>query len=374
MDCAGIRDLAHEYLKGWCEPSQARTIESHLAGCAGCRNDLEETRSRLALLQALPEIETSPETWKKIEAAIAPRRAAGFRVSIRVAAAAGLLVAALSFAVLYMPRTRALPVVVGTRKALEYNETFQADQFTTLAIPDAGTLKLNAKTTLRFLDARTVLLESGELFAEIQPSGRGFEVRTADTAVRVHGTRFGVSSPSTVYVVEGKVEVTSPRGRVSLGANQAAEGGRLLEVTAADYLRWLEEIERPAVRLKLDPRDLTTITPGAPLAWHFILETDALAPLHLGDLRDISQILSLQIGEAHVSLAPENVEVRAARADGRVRLDSSHPCVIICPVDPALFREKGRVAVRAVFTSGTNAPPGTWVGIVRSPAVNVEVK
>ncbi len=297
---------------------------------------------------------------------------------IRAAAAASIMVAALSFAVvLNATRTGALPVVVETGKALNsWNDRYHAEQFSTLLIPDVGTLKVNKDASLRFENSRCVVLESGEVFAEIIPSGKGFQIRSGESTVRVKGTKFGVTAPSTVYVVEGAVEVTSPRGHLSLGPRQAAVESRLVEIGAEDHLRWLAQYERPAVRLKLDPRDQTTITPGAPLKWNLILETDALAPLTLGKLRDVSQYFTLVVEGSSRPLDASRVAVKEARtaANGLVRLDVTHPCILECAIDPSLFLEKGRVSVRAVFTSGNPASDALWEGTVRSQSVSVEVR
>lgn len=375
MDCQGIREALYEYHKGWCGPQEARAIEAHLAGCSDCQSEARSVRSCLSLLGALPEIEPAPETWKRISWRLTPRRpSVGFRIP--AFAAAGLLAALVAVAVLAAgPRSRALPVVLETRKALTFSEPFQANQYSTLAIPDVGTLKVNRGATLRFLGPRAVLLESGEIFAEIQPSGSGFEIRTGETVARVRGTRFGVRTPSTVYVVEGRVEVRSGGGRLDLGPNQVAVGAAFASVGAEDYVRWLAEHERPFVRLVLDPRDQRTVTPGAPLRWALILETDALAPLYLPDLRDSSLFLALDIDGHSASLDPVRAELRASRAsNGMVRLDVSHRCVIEFAVDPSLFRGKARSVVRAVYTSGQNAPERAWVGILKSDPVVVEVR
>ena len=381
MDCAGIREVAYDYLKQGLEPEMARALEAHTGGCAGCATEIRDLRSTLSLLPiALPDLDPSPETWKKIEAKLGPtpvRTGGGLRNWIRLAAAASILVAVASFAVLFQgSRTGALPVVVESGKALKWSDPFRAEQFTTIAIPDVGFLKVNQGASLRFTSPRQVLLEQGEIFADIAPSGKGFEIRSADTTVRVHGTRFGVTAPATVYVVEGKVEVVSPRGRIELGPRQASVNAALVEVGAQDYLKWLARHERPALRLTLDPRDQTTVTPGAPLKWQLILETDALAPLYLGDLRNMSQYLTLSINDVLVPLDPNHAVLREATrgTDGLVRVDLAHRCVIECAVDPALFREKGRVSVRAHFTSGAGAPEPAWVGVLKSNPISVEVK
>jgi ferric-dicitrate binding protein FerR (iron transport regulator) len=299
-----------------------------------------------------------------------------FGLWIRIAAAASVLVAIVSFlALAAMPRSAGpSPVVVETGKALSIAQPFHAATFSTLLLPDIGTLRLNEGSEIRFDGPRSVVLVRGQVFADILPSGKGFEIRAEEAVARVHGTRFGVTAPATVYVVEGKVEVETPGGRLQLGPTQGAVGSRLVELD--DPLRWLAEHERPAVRLRLDPQGHDTVTPGAPLKWRLILETDAVAPLYLGRRRDLSQYLSLVVGDALVPLDPNAarpLEVAAA-PNGLTRLDVAHRCVIEIDVDPALFREKGRIPVRAAYTSGAHAPAGAWVGSLRSEPVHVEVR
>jgi hypothetical protein len=381
MNCDGVRTATHEYLRGWLEPREAQAVRSHLDGCLPCSQECRSTGTSLALLEALPEISALPETWKKIEARLAPLPATAsrpgvFRFWLRAAAAASLLVAAASFILLaVMPRSGALPVVAETHKALNWNEPFTAPAYTQIEIPDVGILKLKENTTLRLPGPRLCLLEQGEVFAEIVPSGRGFELRSGETTVTVHGTKFGVAATGAVYVVEGRVAVASPRGRLELTRGQAVNGD-LVEVNADEYLRWLARYERPDVRLTLDPRDQTTITPGAPLKWNLILETDALAPLYLGKPRDLSQFLTLVINDTPVPLDAAGVGLKTGGTapNGLVRLDVAHSCVLECAVDPALFHDLGRASVRAVYTSGAQAPEGAWVGTVRSAPVHVEVK
>ncbi len=368
MDCGNVRETLHAHLREAFDPE----VEAHLTGCPECAAEMRELQSTLSLLSDLPEIEPSPGAWKAIEsrlpAPVSPR--------LKLLAAAGILIAAVSFAaVLLMPKPAEPPVVSATGKVLAWNVPFEAAEFTTLSLPGTGTLKLNQGARVRPLDPRTILLESGEVFAEIEPSGLGFELRCGETTARVRGTRFGMTSPSTVYVVEGCVEVTSPEGRVELRPRQVAVGARLVEVTPDAYVRWLARHERPEIRLRLDPLDRTTITPGSPLKWNLILETDALAPLTLGNPRDVSQFLYLNINGKQVSLDPNTAVVKATRSpDGRVRLDLAHPCVIECAISPRLFRGLRRATVRAVFTSGGNAPGGAWTGTVESQPVLVEVQ
>src|SRR6185436_4615691 len=187
-------------------------------GSSPDETEVGSIQSALSLLKALSEIEPSSETWKKITAQLPSRRPLLTRYWLRATAAASIMVAVLSFAVVMnATRTGALPVVVETGKALKsWNDRFRAEQFSTLLIPDVGTLKVNKNASLRFESPRCVVLEAGEVFAEITPSGKGFEIRSGESVVRVKGTKFGVTAPSTVYVVEGSVEVSGPRGRLSL--------------------------------------------------------------------------------------------------------------------------------------------------------------
>lgn len=354
-------------------------LREQAPGTSPEETDVADIQNALSLLKTLPEYESSPATWNRIATRLPAQRPLAFKFWLRAAAAASIMVAVLSFAVVMNATTRtgALPVVVETGKALSsWRERYTAQDFTTLLIPDVGTLKLNKNASLRFETPRCVILESGDVFAEITPSGKGFEIRSGDSTVKVKGTKFGVSSPATVYVVEGAVEVSSPRGQLSLGPRQAAVESRLVEIGAEDHLRWLAKYEHPAVRLKLDPQDRTTVTPGAPLKWHLILESDAIAPLALGKPRDVSQFFSLIVDGAARPIDPSRVVVKDARsgADGLVRLDAAHPCVLECAVDPGLFHEKGSVNVRAVFTSGNPAADHLWEGTVRSQSVTVEVR
>lgn len=381
MTCDGIRQSLYEYHRGWCGPDEAAAIQGHLEKCPSCLDEQRGTESALALLKTLPDLEPTPDPWKRIEEQITPvptpARRPVFATWLRVAAAACVVVALASFVVLAtMSRTGALPVVAETGKALSWNEAFTAEQFTTLALSDVGTLKLNQGTTLRFKNSLTCVLESGDLFADILPSGKGFSVVSGETTVSVQGTRFGVTAPSTVYVVEGRVSIRSPQGRFELSPRQVAVGPKLMNVEPGDYLHWLVRHERPEVRLRLDPRERTTITPGSPLKWHLILETDSVAPLYLGTLRDVSQLFSLLVDGMPISLDPNSTRALEATpaSNGLLRLDVSHPYVLECSVDPGLFSRKGRVEVRARFVSGDHAPDKAWKGFLESEKITVEVK
>lgn len=379
MECARFEHEFHAVLKGSADPGLVGEVRRHESSCPRCAAAVRDFATVLAVLRRAPEEAPSPRVWEEIRRGIAPRPAAGsFVWWLRAAAAASLAVAVLSFALLFLraPAAEARPVVVETSRALRWGESFRVGGFATIKVPDVGTLKAGGGTVLRFLDPRRVELETGEVFAEILPSGRGFEIRAAEARARVHGTRFGVRAPSTVYVLEGRVDVETRGWKGELGPRQGVVGRRLIEVSAEDHLRWLSEHERPGVRLSLDPGDQTAVTPGSPLRWRLILETDALAPVWLPPLRDPSQLVSFRINGALVPLEPGRLALREAASgpNGWVRLDVSHKCVIECAVDPSLFREKGTARVRAFFSSGAQAPERAWVGLAASNEITVEVR
>lgn len=57
MTCAGVRKRLSEWLDGELEPSAARTLSAHLAGCPPCARRAEELRTLSGLLAELPRLE-----------------------------------------------------------------------------------------------------------------------------------------------------------------------------------------------------------------------------------------------------------------------------------------------------------------------------
>lgn len=52
-----VRESLSAYLDGELSPAQARAVESHLAGCGSCREELEGLRSVAHTLRSLPEVD-----------------------------------------------------------------------------------------------------------------------------------------------------------------------------------------------------------------------------------------------------------------------------------------------------------------------------
>jgi ferric-dicitrate binding protein FerR (iron transport regulator) len=320
--------------------------------------DARDAQSALALLKAIDDVTPSESVWTRIESNIAPipaRRAGGLRPILRFAAAASFLVAALSFIfVATVPRpTHAATVSLvapdsdlrpGQR--LVTGETFRAPTYVVLTLPDIGLIKLNRDTEVCFRRNNRIELLKGELFAEVT---RGFEVKSRDALVTVHGTRFGVrasEAPSTIYVVEGKVEVAAG------GQKLAIDGGRMATVGGAagaldeDALGWMARHERTMLTLDA-PK---TLRQGDAPTWQIAFRTSSSAPLQLEPLRELSQQLFLTVVDPNrkeYSARLAGVVGRDVRhgANGLVRLDVFTPAVLEYRVDPVLFPAPGRYTV-----------------------------
>jgi hypothetical protein len=331
-------------------------------------DDRDRDRAALARLRELPDYEPARDLLPGLLERLPSRRDA-FR-PFRFAAAAALLLALAGPAFVARPADL-LPLVDG--RPLAWNETFRADRFRELRVPGVGTLRADRGAVLRFRDPRRVDLEAGEVFAEVS---RGFEIRAPGASARVRGTRFGVRAPDTVYVVDGAVDVVAAGGSLRLGPRQACVGPRLVEISLEDRLAWLARHERDGLRLVLDPGERAVVTPGAPLRWTLRLESSALAPVYLGRPADLSQRFSLLIGASSAPLDASRISLRAAAplVGGLVRLDAGHPVVLEGAVDPALFRERGGVSVRAVFHAPADDEDRVWTGTLRSAPVFVEVR
>src|SRR5262245_168913 len=101
MDCSKLQSDSIAYHSGNLTDDQAQSVGQHLAHCDACLTDARDTQSTLAPLKAIDDITPSDHVWNRIEGSIAPtvpaRRAGSLRPLVSFAAAASLLVAALSF-------------------------------------------------------------------------------------------------------------------------------------------------------------------------------------------------------------------------------------------------------------------------------------
>ena len=90
-----LRDQLSAYVDGEVEGAAAQRLEKHLAGCDGCRLELEQLRATVAALHDLPEAQ-APRSFT-----VSAERAAGRRPQTRAAAplALGVRLAAAGVAV-----------------------------------------------------------------------------------------------------------------------------------------------------------------------------------------------------------------------------------------------------------------------------------
>lgn len=397
MNCGTIRNSLPAYRTGDLDERDTIEVGSHLASCPSCMAEARDEQSRLSLLKSIDEITPSPRVWNRLDAevrgaAVRPTRRP-LSLALRITAAASILAAAFSFAFLAATLRPARvatiasaapgsPLVPGD--AICANERFVTPTFALLSLPDVGTLKLNRDSVIVFESPRRVRLERGELFAEILPGVSGFVVESADTRVTVHGTRFGVRRDpvSTVYVVDGRVEVTGPSGRFALVDRQMAAGGGPAQPLEDESLRWIAEGERPALALVAAARRGRTLSKGDALDLDVRFVTNSPAPVLLPPLDEFLPRIQLKITDANgksylarfgVS-ALQRSEFRTRGANGPIRLDVSTPCALALRVDPKLLPGEGRVRLAVTFQPGTPRGGDFWDRDLESDTFEIEVR
>ena len=265
--------------------------------------------------------------------------------------------------------------------ALTLNEPLTTPAFALLTLPDVGTLKLNRDTTIVFTSPRRVRLERGELFADIRPDVRGFAVESAGTEVAVHGTRFGVRS-STVYVVDGKVEVKGPSGTTMLTEHQMVDAGGAARPLEDDALRWLATSESPMVALVADAPSPGSIKRGDPVDLTLRFVTASPAPVLLPPLDELLPLVRLNVTDASgkpylvriPAAALRNSSCRTRGAHGPVRLDVSTPCVLSLRIGPDLLPASGTIRVRAAYQPGAAKNGDYWDRELLSDSLDLELR
>ncbi|MCW5849664.1 MAG: zf-HC2 domain-containing protein [Anaerolineae bacterium] len=61
LSCQELVELVTEYLEGALPPGDVERFETHLAGCRGCRNYLEQMRHTIQVVGHLTEDHVAPE-------------------------------------------------------------------------------------------------------------------------------------------------------------------------------------------------------------------------------------------------------------------------------------------------------------------------
>jgi hypothetical protein len=384
MHCEETRTNLAAYRTGDLTADETAAVETHLKSCPSCKTEADSLQSALSCLDSLPEIDANPRVWENLSNAVdrEPRKTTSttlvFGRWLRLAAAASILAAAVSFGyVAYVAQSVPVATIshvlpggtLAPGRSLRAGESITAASYTVLTVPEIGTLKLEKGSTLRFDSRRRVTLESGNVFAEIIPSGKGFEIRTDGTTVTVHGTRFGVKAGATptVYVLEGNVAVDSKAGAVKLTARQMATVGGPAKSLDDESLRWIAQNENPTLSMRAT-RLPASLTRGGPLTFRLSFESASPAPVLLETLRDLPGRLVLEITDPAGKKYLANLDGRDVTAvqarpapDNRLRVDVTSPIELDCRVTIQNgFDQPGRYTIRISYEgSRTPTAPGT---------------
>ena len=274
------KDLIDHYLDGTLDETELAELEAAMLYSADARQyfalygqmntDIHlHARARLAQERALQRVAglgRAPQETKP------PLR---FPPATQVLAAASILVAAVAFAWLLIPRSNASPVAwLINAQNCKWSESEPPKNMlakTSLGIDqglaeirfDCGArVVLEGPARLELLSGKSARLHHGKLTARVPPSGSGFEILSPQGKVIDLGTEFGMSvsaqGATEVYVFEGKVEaLPAAKGAapVSLTEKQSAQmaGGRVV-VKEAEPATFVREIVPAPV---LQPRKLT---------------------------------------------------------------------------------------------------------------------
>lgn len=324
----------------------------HVRSCADCAREIEEIRKTLDWMDAAPELQVPERVWQNLQNATLPRRWLRTAASL---AAALLLGAFLTYAIIGRAASPAFvsyadpgaPVAAGAGV-----DRVDTAHYLELQIPETGLLRVRAGSAVRVIDAHTVALERGELFAEIHHGP--FTVHTPNGDAAVLGTKFGVR------LADGAVTVYTMEGKVSVGGQIVSAGQRLvgttLDTTPCEEITWFARRlgDEPALTARILDTEL-----------HIELTGTALLP----DLGDCSQHLSLEVQPA--GRDPFVLNLTAAeprghrRRDGGFQVDPLHPLSIDLNLRELL--EPGVYHVRPVFT--VNSVDGTtWTGMIKAPS------
>jgi len=392
LRCSDIRENLSARRTGDLDPRDSIEVDAHLRNCPACSAEARDEQSSLALLKSIDDVSTSPRVWDRLSKETRTRRLA-LSLPLKIAAAAGILAAAFSFAfvaaVLRPARVATIASVapgspLEPGQAIRANERLETPTFALLTLPDVGTLKLNRDTAIVFESPRRVRLERGELFASIRPDVRGFVVESAGAEIAVQGTRFGVRSGgvSMVYVVDGSVKVSAPAGTVTLTGQQMADAGGAARPLEDDALRWLASSESPVVAIVAESRSAARLKRGDPLDLDIRFVTGSPAPVLLPPLDELLPLIRLKVTDAQGKPYLVRVPASALRTsgfrtrgpNGPVRLDVSTPCALSLRIEPRLLPPSGRIRISAAYQPGAARGGDFWDREIESDPFELEVR
>ncbi|MBI5367927.1 MAG: FecR domain-containing protein [Planctomycetes bacterium] len=260
---------------------------------------------------------------------------------------------------------------------------------TVMEMPEVGLLHLAGAAHCRFAGPRHLLLEDGDLEANILPRGREFTIETPAGVVTVLGTRFRVRASrfgTVITVSHGKVRFANAHGTVAVGA--AARSAATPETAPSrpvevDPLAPLGEAERAVLwrdpRLALDFAAASCL-PGTPLAARIHVTspnpvtwlqplTDAASYYLLNVTRPDGASFQVRLNAFHPTELSAN-----RRAKGRVLLGQDQSYDVECTLAD-IFTSPGKYQLSASYTESRAAGEAgdAWRGILTSAPVTIDV-
>lgn len=376
-NCAEVQSCALDIARG------DHRFDDHLAACRECAAYVDDVRTIMSSLRNLPEIEPGPRVFARIRSDIGEAPTVRSMRVWKTALAAAVLVAGFLGLLALTNRTADDPLdavvswtpthsTVKTGQTLASNTTYTFDTFVTITLADVGSLRVREGTRLQFRNKHHLVLEAGEIVAEIS---RGpFKVATSKLEAAVLGTRFGVRVGE-VYVIEGRVQVSSPSGRVVLEAGRkVTDEGRPHAANLYDELAWLLGFEPVNVQLALVGPSRHKA--GAKVQLR-LTNTSRILPVYLTGFDSTSTHLQLKlVDEAgkEFSVRLERVQiVRAVYEQKLIRMDPAATVEMGVILSRDLFPKAGRFRATFAYTSGGHVDRRVWIGSVETEPFQIEV-
>ncbi len=364
MNCHPEFD-GYGFLKG--ENSDGADVTySQIKGCDSCSAEMEQTRGLLAQLDSLPEITPSPAVWNHLQMASSgtPRRSRGWVPS---SMAAALLLAVLVGLLFLAPGRKQIAAMTAGKTPLYIEENFSTPEVMELTLPGSGTLLLRENTEIRFTGPRTLVLNRGEVLAEV---GKGFEIQHRNTRVIVEGTRFGVKAGEAVYVLEGEVRVVGAGGEIELNSGEAATllPGRISGGVAQIDLGW---IPLPGLAITLEKDAGAGLRRGEEITW--TVSFSSSRPFLMDGMKNLlhNHYLFLHVEPVGrkpylIPIDPENI---LTPDEGPFWIGPGWDAVLTFRVHSRKFQMDGRCTIFASYSG-----KGTGGGQVTSNPVELEVR
>ncbi|MEK7467285.1 MAG: FecR family protein [Planctomycetota bacterium] len=248
-------------------------------------------------------------------------------------------------------------------------------------IQGVGKFRVAGGSTLRITGPRAIQLEKGELIADINPGGKGFEISAPQASAIVLGTLFRVSAAgerTSLTVARGSVRFSNSSGAVDVkaGYQSAALAGKSpaapLEL-AADAADWdLFRSVAPAPRVELS---IEAATAGKPVHFQITLSSDAPTDIEAGVTERTYVILTLEDPTGARRLVRLAAGDLTASCDGQVvnglaSIDREKRLVLKGELRG--LAADGTWRVSALFASGGRED--SWAGYSESQTMAIEVK